>query len=229
MAAAAICAIISAIAFYGSSLTRNTLQGLAPSVLCLLLMCFLYFAAARPVDFGLGFLWRGPLFYLIFIPVTIAVLAALAYGNCQRMRITGKVWLKNLLTLVIALGLASAATSAIYHRAWELLSANEPAHGPVRWTIAQPPRMQINGQTITVYLPDGRVWMKRFESETKLFGSRIIEDRMFGGGKFLAGTNWTEVRDCLRDIVGVQHDGSLWVSKKPYQFHGRSSNVEEKP
>ena len=219
---AAICAGVAAIAFYGSSLARNTLQGLAPSVLGLFVVSFLGLVASRPHEFGLGFLWRGPMFYVIAAPVMIAVVMSLAFRNCQQMRITGVVWLKNLLTLVAALALVISATSAIYHRAWELLSANEPAHGPARWTTAHPPRMQITGQTVTIYLPDGRVWMNRYDQYSpNPLESTIVEDRMFGGGKFLAGTNWTDVRDYWRDIVGVQRDGSLWVSKMPIQIENQ--------
>jgi ABC-type transport system involved in multi-copper enzyme maturation permease subunit len=228
LAMAAICAGVAALAFFGSSLSRNTLQALAPSMLGLVLAWFLSFVASRPYDLGLGFLWRGPLFYLITAPVMIVVMAALAYGNCQRMRITGIVWLKNLLTLVAALALVTAATSAIYHRSWELISADEPAHGPARWTITHPPRLQINGRTITVLLPDGRVWMDRYTPETSPLGVGIVEDRGFGGGRLLEGTNWTDVRDYFWDIVGVQRDGSLWLSLKPDQVGHLSQKAEEK-
>jgi hypothetical protein len=220
---AAICAGVAAIAFYGSSLSRNTLQGLAPSVLGLFVAGFVLLVASKPQEFSLGFLWRGPLFFLIAVPMMIAVVAALAYGNCQRVRISGSVWSKNLLTLVAALALVTVVTSAIYYRSWELLSANEPAHGQARWIIAHPPRMQTTDQTITIYLPDGRVWMDRYDwYEPNPFEAKIVEDRAFGGGKFLEGTNWTDVRDCWRDIVGVQRDGSLWVSKTPDQSFYRS-------
>jgi len=216
---AAISAGMGTIAFYGSSLARNTLQGLAPSVLGLLLVWFIGFVASMPHEFGLGFLWHGPLFYLIATPVMIAVVVVLAYGNYQRMRITGNVWLKNLLTLVIALAFVTAASSGIYHRAWELLSSPELPHGAPRLTIAHPPRMQVTDEMITLYLPDGRVWMNRFAMKPTLFGAKNVEEQAFGGGKFLDGTNWAGIRDCWSDIVGLQGDGSLWVSKKPTQRH----------
>ena len=38
---------------------------------------------------------------------------------------------------------------------------------------------------------------------------------MSGGSKFLEGTNWASVADCIFDTVGIQTDGSLWVSQKP--------------
>lgn len=36
-----------------------------------------------------------------------------------------------------------------------------------------------------------------------------------GGGRFLDGTNWVNVAICTFDIVGIQSDGSLWVSEQP--------------
>ena len=49
------------------------------------------------------------------------------------------------------------------------------------------------------------------------FTSQLKESQMFGGGKFLDGTNWLDAADCWLDIAGIQRDGSLWVSEKPDQ------------
>jgi ABC-type transport system involved in multi-copper enzyme maturation permease subunit len=216
---AAICIIVAAISFYASTLSRNTLQALAPAVLGLLLTWFLLMVAAMPYEFGLGFLWRGNLIFLLLVPVMMVVLAVLTYGNCQRGRVGGGVWGRNLLTLGLALALVTVSTSAIYHRAWELLSPLEAPHGAARWTTTNPPRMQTDNNRITIYLPDGRVWMNRYDWDaSNPFETKIIESRMFGSGKFLAGTNWQDVQDCWRDIIGIQRDGSLWVSEKPDNF-----------
>jgi hypothetical protein len=220
LAIAGIAVGIAAVAFYASTLARNTLQALAPAVLGLLLTWFLLMVAAMPYEFGLGFLWRGPLIFLIVTPVLAVILAGLAYRNCQQVRVGGKVWGRNLLTLGITLALVTATTSAIYHRAWERLTPIEPPHGTPRWTTAHPPRMEITSQNdITIYLPDGRVWMNRYDAYAENpFAITFVKSRMFGGGKFLASTNWTDVLDCWRDIVGIQRDGSLWVSQKPDNF-----------
>ncbi len=217
---AAICAGVAVIAFYASTQARNTLQALAPAMLGLLLTWFLVVMAAQPYDFGLGFLWRGPLVYFIATPVMLVVLAALAYWNCQRVLVGWNVWWRNLLTLGVSLTLLTVATTAINHRAWELLTPIEPPHGIARWATANPPRMQINGQNITIYLPDGRIWLDGYDLyASNPFETKIIESRMFGGGKFLDGTNWTDVQDCWRDIIGIQRDGSLWVSEKRDNFY----------
>lgn len=216
---AAICAGIAVIGFYASTLAHNTLQALAPAVFGILLTFFLLIVAAQPYEFGLGFLWRGPLIYLIVTPVMMAVLAWLAYRNSQRPFISTGVWLKNLFTLIISLALVTVATTAIYYRDWELLKPTEPAHGAARWSLANPPQMQINGNSITIRLADGRVWMNRYIlSLANPFKLKIVTDSRFGDGKFLEGTNWSEVRDYGWDIVGIQRDGSLWVSEQPDQW-----------
>lgn len=208
---------MSAMAFYASTLSRNTLQTLAPAVVGILLAWFFLNVGYLPEELIGQSLWRGPLIYLIAVPVLAVVLAVLAYGNYKRVFVGWSGWRKNLLTLAIALVLVGATTSAIYHRVWELLQTVEPPQGLARLTPAQV-RLQVNGENLTVFLPDGRVWMNRYSThDLNPFSSKIVENPMFGGGKFLAGSNWLDAANCWRDIVGIQRDGSLWVSEKPDQ------------
>jgi hypothetical protein len=208
---------MAAMAFYASTLTRNTLQALAPAVLGFLLMWLLLLGALEPEEFSRYPLWRGWLIDLIGVPVLAIVMAALAYGNYKRVLVGWSVWRRNLLTLAVSLALVICATAAIYHRAWELLGTTEPPHGIARLTPNQA-RMQVNGNNITVFLPDGRVWMDRYALfAVNPFTTKVTESQMFGGGKFLDGTNWLDAADCRLDIAGIQRDGSLWVSEKPDQ------------
>jgi hypothetical protein len=213
---------MATIAFYASTLTRNTLQALAPAVLGILAAWLLILGAYLPGFFIHYPLWRGFLIYFIAVPVLAVVLAALAYGNYKRVLVGWNAWWKNLLTLAIALALAGSFTSAIYHRVWELLKPIEPPHGVARLTPGST-RLQVvyGGRIITIFLPDGRVWMNRYDIiyyENDWVSRQVMEDQTFGGGKFLDGTNWLDVADCWRDIIGIQRDGSLWVSEKPDQF-----------
>ena len=81
--------------------------------------------------------------------------------------------------------------------------------------------MRINGDTITVLMPDGRVWLNRYTLYApNLFSEftgnyEVIGNRFFGSGRFLDGTNWMDVADGWPDIVGIQRDGSLWISAQP--------------
>jgi hypothetical protein len=209
---------MAAMAFYASTLTRNTLQALAPAVLGFLLMWLLLLGALEPEEFSRQPLWHGVLIYLIGVPVMTVAMAALAYGNYKRVLVGWSVWRRNLLTLAVSLALVICATAAIYHRAWELLGTTEPPHGVARLTPNQA-RMQVNGDNITVFLPDGRVWMDRYALHgVNPFTTKLMEDQMFGGGKFLVGTNWLDAMDGWEDVAGIQRDGSLWASEKPDQF-----------
>ena len=212
---AGLCALVTLLAFYASSLSRNTLQALAPAALLLLLVWLLIYVSAFPSRFGVGFLWRGSLVFWLVLPAMLLTLLVLLYRNFKIVRPDGKVWMKNGFTLTVVLLLTTALTSATYHRAWELLSPIETPHGAAQLTRTNPPRLQINNNTITVYLPDGRVWMNRYTSQGSPFLTSLAADKSFGGGQFLEGTNWTTVRDTWTDIIGIQRDGSLWVSETP--------------
>ena len=220
----AISTSIAALSFYASTLARNTLQALAPAVLGILLTWFLLFGAYSPEEFVNYPLWRGWLFYLIGIPVLLATMGILAYRNYQRMLVGWNTWRKNLLTIAISLTLMIVTTAALYHRVWELLTPLEPPHGVARLANnTESTRIQVNFESITVFLPDGRVWLNRYTLYAPTLFSRmtdnykIVPNPRFGGGRFLDGTNWADSADCGLDVAGIQRDGSLWVSEKPEQ------------
>ncbi|HEV2435878.1 MAG TPA: hypothetical protein VG077_07760 [Verrucomicrobiae bacterium] len=215
---------IATVSFYASTLARNTLQALAPAVLGILLTWFLLFGAYSPEEFINYPLWRGWLFYLIGIPVLLVVLGILAYWNYQRVLVGWNTWRKNLLTIAISLTLMIVTTTVLYHRVWELLTPLEPPHGIARLTNnTESTRIQVNYESITVFLSDGRVWLNRYTLYAPTLFSRmtdnykIVTNPRFGGSRFLDGTNWADLADCGWDIAGIQRDGSLWVSEKPEQ------------
>jgi hypothetical protein len=217
---ALLSASIAALAFYASTLGRNTLQALGLALLGLL-VAWLLVAASVPgvINFGMGNpLWQSGLIYLIGVPVMVLVLAALAFWNFKRALVGWTVWRRNLLTIALSLALVTLATTALYHRAWERLTPLEPPHGAVR--LASSTGLRINSGDLAVFLPDGRVWLNRYWSDTPdpnvwETTHKIVPSSLFGGGRFLDGTNWTDVAECGLDIVGLQRDGSLWVSETP--------------
>jgi hypothetical protein len=196
---------------------RNTLQAIAPAILGFLLSWALLAWADPHVTHHP--LWRGPLIYFIGIPALAAMIAGLTYWNFKRVLVGWPVWRRNLLILSSSLTLVVTATTAIYHRAWEYFAA-EPAHGPSRLTLSQVVALQSGGRNnITVQFADGRVWLTPFTTSAsgwtaRLFGNwRIVE--MLGEGHFMAGTNWMTLAHCRQDVIGLQKDGSLWVSEQP--------------
>jgi hypothetical protein len=212
---------LAAIAFYASTLTRNTLQALAPAVLGILAAWLLIFAALVPEMFVNFRLWRGPLVYLIGMPVMLIVLAILAFRNYKRVLIGWSVWQRNLLTIVVSLALVSAATTAIYHRAWEKLTLFEPQHGAARLSLSNPPVLSDQWSTFFVRMPDRRIWTDDYELNTRALNPLAlvlsnIRLTSLDVGRFCSGSNWVNVvRGTRSELAGIKTDGTLCVSEKP--------------
>jgi ABC-type Na+ efflux pump permease subunit len=215
-----IAATIGLVSFYASTLARNTLQALAPAVLGLLLTWFLIFANAVPDDFGFHLPWRGSLIFFIGVPVLATTLLALASWNFQRVFIGGQVWRRNLLVLLVMLGLVAVTTAAIYHRAWEKLTPFEPPHGAARLARANPPVLSDQWNILSVRLPDGRIWTDDYTLNivtpnplALLLGDIRLTSP--GGGHFYDGSNWVNVVGRpWRELAGIKADGTLWVSER---------------
>jgi ABC-type transport system involved in multi-copper enzyme maturation permease subunit len=211
---------IGAISFYASTLARNTLQALAPAVLGIIIFAFLIFNAHWPEFIFHYPIWHGPLIYFIGVPAFVIVLVALSFWNCQHTDPGGSVWRWNTLVAVAALAFVMAATTAIYHRAWEKLTPFEPAHGAVQFSRLNPPTLTERWNTLSVRLADGRVWADdyglNFSAENPL--ALFLGDIRLaspGGGHFYDGSNWINVIGFWSERAGIKVDGTLWVSKKP--------------
>jgi ABC-type transport system involved in multi-copper enzyme maturation permease subunit len=218
---AGIATAFGVISFYVSSLTRNTLQTLAPAVLGILMGFFGLVLIAQMQDFDLDFLWRGPLPFFIGVPVMLVALLALAFWNFQHVRIGWKMWRRNFFAFVLALVFAMTATSAVYHRFWEKFTPFEPPHGAARLSQSNPGSLSTRWDEISVRLPDGKIWMNYFISGPTVLNPLALMLGNFkvalGDGKFINGSNWMTVHRAGREFVGIKTDGSLWVSEKPWQ------------
>ncbi len=212
-------------AFFASTLARNTLQALAPTVLGIMVTGFLLIAASGPEFFVHYPLWRGCLIYLIGVPVFVMALVAMSFWNCQRIDIGGHVWRQNVFVFAAALAFVIGATTAIYHRAWEKLTPFEPPHGAALLSLSNPATMSEQRNTLSVHLPDGRIWTDDYALKagppnllTLVLGD--IRLTSLGGGYFYAGSNWLSVvRGLWFQTVGIKTDGTLWVSDKPSRPH----------
>ena len=228
---------ISAVAFYVSTLARNTLQSLAPAVTGLLVISLLLLAAAMPTRWDYSeladWLWRGPLIYFIGLPVLAVTLLTLAFRNFDHVRTDGKMIWRNLLAVAGALVFAAAMTAGIYHRVWEKLTAFEPTHGAARLTLAAPARLNSERGDMIVRLPDGKNWMSQF---TFARSDRNPLRLMLGDfkarispGQFLDDTNWLGVKRSGWEIVGIKTDGTLWVSEQPLSSTLRNGRWSDHP
>ena len=209
---------IAAVSFYASTFSRNTLQAIAPAVLGLLAVWFLWAAGSRPDQFILYPLWRGSLIYILGLPVMTLTVAALMYGNFKHVLVGWNVWRRNVLVLLVALAGVMTVTTAIYQRPWELFSPLEPAHGAARLNFSRPILLRSEGANLTALFPDGRSWAGRLEifAPPNLLAMLAGDARVTQtNGTFIEGTNWAKIIRSHPSAVGIQKDGSLWVADPP--------------
>ncbi|MGO8766264.1 MAG: hypothetical protein ACLQSR_14145 [Limisphaerales bacterium] len=222
-----IAAGIGLISFFVSTLSRNTLQALAPALTFIVLFGFMIQLERISVFNRYPYpLWQGDLIYLIGLPILSATVVILAYRNFQNQTLGWKLWLKNLLTLFASLGLIAVLTTAIYHRVWEKLTPFEPAHGPARLALSNPATMSQSYNDHFVRLPDGRIWMDSVVFATIApFGEMMIGR---GSGSFFPGTDWAMVERLDWEYIGIKDDGTLWVSPRPlpYQPHPTRASLD---
>ncbi len=215
---------IGMVAFFASTLARNTLQALAPTVLGILVFAMLLITAYSPT---LHPLWRGWLIYLIGIPVFVVALVTMSFWNYQRINIGGNVWRRNAFVFAATLAFVIGATTAIYHRVWERLTPFEPPHGTVRLSLSNPAVLRKQWNAFSVRLPDGRIWTDDYalNNGTPNLLALVLGDikmTSLGGGYFFGGENWISMvgwisvdRGIRIQQVGIKADGTLWISEKP--------------
>lgn len=211
---AAIAIGTTAMSFYVSTFSRNTLQAIAPSTLAILAFYVWWFAAPRLPD---NPLWRGWVIHYVGVPVSLPTLIGLAYWNFKQLHTGWHVWRRNSLVLGGAFAFVLLATGSIYHRAWEWLTPTEPKHGAAFLKTGQSVPLSPVGFGWLARLPDGRVWVNRggmiaLAEDYPVPGS--VKDS-WQTGEFLEGTNWQAVSANWREVLAIKTDGSLWVTESP--------------
>ncbi len=150
------------IAFYASTLGKNTLQAIAPAILGIIIAWALLWGGYYIQELTPHPLWRGRLIYFIGVPVLTVTLAWLAWWNFKRVLVGRTVWTRNVLVFLTSLAAVICVTTAIYQRTWELFMQLEPAHGPARLTQKDGATFRSDYNRTGFKLPDGRVWSTRF-------------------------------------------------------------------
>ena len=207
--------VVGAISFYVSTLTRTTLQSLAPAIGASIGAWVLLLVATMINQVLQLHLWRGALIHFIAVPIMSVVLLCLMRWNFKHVLVGWRVVGMNVLVLLIALASSVTLTAAAYNRAWELLSPADPVHGPAKLTQQDLVKLQIYGNA-TVQLRDGRVWLAAHDYSRPNWLSVVAGNwPPLSWGAFLPGTNWSSISASYFDIVGVRTDGSLWISQSP--------------
>lgn len=231
--------------FFASTLARNFLQALSIAIVGIVLLVF----CARYLFVGMNLeqaqlLRAGAQWWGAILPVPVGLLTFavfipwLAWRNFSRFVESGRLWRRNLLGILGAVVFVLASSAVIYQRGWEIFEPAEPPHGPAKFSLANPPELQSNGQdSLRVRLPDGRVWFDSVGSVSmrELTSWERLRQAMIpplptsdGPGQFMGGSNWISTTMNQRinfwrngnwvtgypDTVGIQPNGSLWISSE---------------
>jgi len=202
------------------------------------------FAVSHRLFYG-SFSTNSILPLVISTPTIIITLLWLAYLNFKNFRDGWTLWRRNILGIAGALVFIAVSSAAIYNRAWDVFEPAEPAHDPAKLSLTNPPTLKIaRGYNLLVRLPDGRVWFDmlgdspydyydgsiRWKYVWQMLTHPLPES--LGPRQFLAGSNWVAATTAhmyfgwndagktfhssdFMETVGIQPDGTLWVSDKP--------------
>jgi hypothetical protein len=192
--------------------------------------------------FGIVSLCPPALTAVIAVPAIIVTLLWLGYLNFKNSQSGWPLWRRNLIGMTGAVLFITVSSTAIYSRVWEVFEPAEPPHGAAKFSLSAPPMLQPSTYgNLLVRLPDGRVWFDSlgysflFEScpnRWKVLWWEFVGSfpKSEGPRQFIAGSNWVSVtarrisywgavgggRDGRRvgylDTVGIQTDGTLWIS-----------------
>lgn len=206
---------IGLVSFFVSTLSRNTLQALAPAVVYVVF--FVFWIMRAQIAGTYSPLWHGDLIYLIRVPIVVLTLLALAYWNFQKVRIGGIRWLVNLFIVSASLVLAAPLTTFLYYRPWEKLTPFEPPHGSARLAMSDLISLSQQRDGAFIRLPDGKVWTSSWSwmdptPASLLFNNSRIQPQP---GDFLPGSGWKMAGRMFGELVGIKEDGTLWISEKP--------------
>jgi ABC-type transport system involved in multi-copper enzyme maturation permease subunit len=242
MVAAAWLALVS---FFASSLAKTFLQAIGFAIVTFIgwVMLISGFAVGHRLFYG-SFPTNSFLPLVISLPTIIVTLLWLAYLNFKNFRDGWTLWRRNILGVAGALVFIAVSSAAIYNRIWDVFEPAEPAHGPAKLTLANPPALQMaQYNDLLVRLPDGRVWFDELgDSPYDYYGGsvrwkyawKVLTHPLpesLGPQQFLAGSNWVAATTAhmyfswsagktlyasdYMETVGIQPDGTLWITEKP--------------
>jgi hypothetical protein len=227
--------------FFASTLSRNFLQAVGLGIAAFFVSFMLVVANSRIISQGFTSV-HSLLPAIIAVPTIIVTLFWLAYLNFKNFHPGWPLWRRNLLGFAGAFVFIAMISTALYNRAWEVFEPAEPAHGPAKLSLANPPIVRIDlYDSLVVRLADGRVWFDslnyRNDSDTnrmKWLWHRLVDPlpKSAAAPRFIAGSNWVSATvqrvdfyksneqdpkaknyvTTSRDTVGLRTDGTLWFS-----------------
>jgi hypothetical protein len=242
----AVATWLALVSFFASTLAKTFLQAIGFAIVTFAGWAMLIsgFAVGHRLFYG-SFSTNSILPLVISTPTIIVTLLWLAYLNFKNFRDGWTLWRRNILGIAGALVFIGVSSTAVYNRAWEVFEPAEPAHGPAKLSLANPPALQMaRYQNLLVRLPDGRVWFDELGDSPNDYYDGSIRwkyvwqmlthplPESLGPQQFLAGSNWVAATTAhiylgwsdegknlsasdFMETVGIQPDGTLWISDKP--------------
>jgi len=238
---AALALGLSLAGFFASTLAKSFLQAMGVAVATIIACCLFPSFAGRLNSF-FGDAWNPDLAVAVAILAALVIVPWLAYGNFRYFQERGRIWRRNVFGLAGAILFIFICSAALYNRVWEVFEPAEPPHGPAMFSPANLPALRGDGQTgLQVRLPDGRIWCDSLgypylddgASQWKWFWWALVHPLPVSTGprQFIAGSNWVSATtyriqfwnpndagprkvDGYLDTVGVQADGTLWISSE---------------
>ena len=203
---------LALLAFYASSLSKNLLHALPVAIGTLVvlgLVAFLFIHLSEP---------QGPRLWHPLLPVLIGAagftvaLPWLAYRNFRSQYETRRLWWRNGLGLAGVIVFSMVASFLLYHRAWEMLTPFEPAHGRALWSLNQRPMAIKTGfdDNLLLTLPDGRHWFgclaESQPGQHAKLGDLNLDELLTPPApqltirQFIPGTNWISLAAGYEDL-----------------------------
>jgi ABC-type transport system involved in multi-copper enzyme maturation permease subunit len=250
----AFSACLALVSFFASTLAKSFLQAVGLGIAIFFICCALL--VSIPTIFHNSMSLYFILLLIMAVPTLIVTLLWLAYLNFKNFRDGWPLWRRNLLGFAGAVVFAIAISMALYHRAWEVFEPAEPRHGPAKLSMANPPAVQIvQYRNFLVRLPDGRVWFDCLDDSYNDYGGPVRWRFLWrtlahplresaGPRQFVAGSNWVAATterlffgwnvkgkqffaSDFMETVGIQPDGTLWLSEKPEQNKWTAGTLQQ--
>jgi len=235
---------LTLLGFFASTLSRSFLQAVGFGIATFFISCASLTFNWRELFYGYTPAdWLLPM--ILAVPTLIITLLWLAYLNFKTFRPGWPLWRRNLLGFAGALIFVIVMSAAIYNRVWEVFEPAEPAHGPAKLSLANPPALLVaQHNNLLVRLPDGHVWFDRLSGSANEYYDGTLRwkylwwtlahplPESLGPQHFLAGSNWVAATtkrmyfdwndsnkhflgSSFMETVGIQPDGTLWISDQP--------------
>ena len=201
LAIVAFAAWMALVSFFASTLAKSFLQavglGVATFFGCMVVVPL--FTSGRMLFLD-SISAQHLLPLIIAVPTIIVTLLWLAYLNFNNFRDGWPLARRNVGGIIGALLFIFVSSNALYHRVWEIFEPAEPAHGPAKFSLANPPTLRDEAyDNLLVRLPDGRVWTDYLNRGMYDYGSSIVRwwhslvdpwPNSGGAQRFIAGSNW---------------------------------------